>query len=78
MRSRAFNVYDGRLAVQLGTLHHVGLLLAAEEARGAQRPCAWCDHELGLPLPPPGASHGICARHLERMKAELAERAEAA
>jgi len=68
------SIYDRQLSVSGGVLHHLGLLLAAEELRDARRPCAWCDHELGLPLPPVGASHTICARHLERMRDELNRR----
>lgn len=62
------SIYDRRLAISGGVLHHIGLLLAAEEHR-----CAWCEPE-GLRLPArPGAqeSHGICPRHLQEQKAEL-------
>ena len=61
------NIYDGQLAVSGGVLHHIGLLLAAEESR-----CAWCHAELmRQPNLNHRESHGICTRHLEQMKADL-------
>lgn len=77
--------YDRQLAVSGGVLHHIGLLLAAEEARcEAARAivpevrCAWCDRERGVTVTPgqPLVSHTICARHLAAMKAELVRRAD--
>lgn len=35
--------------------------------------CAWCQAEFKV-KPGPDESHGICARHLEKLKAELATR----
>lgn len=62
------NIFDSRLAISGGVLHHIGLILAAEEHR-----CAWCQAD-GLRLPRPNESHGICPRHLAEMEAQLNHR----
>jgi hypothetical protein len=70
-------VYDGQLAISGGVLHHIGLMLQAEEATPRPEPvievrCAWCDRENGVRLTRGGqVSHGICARHLAGMESNL-------
>ena len=72
------NFHDRRLAISGGTLHHIGLLMQAEEGQRSEvrgQPearCAWCDEEAGRkPSPGMNESHGICARHLAAMKSSL-------
>ena len=67
-QTKTMNIFDARLAVSGGTLHHIGLMLAAEEHR-----CAWCQAD-GLRLPRSNDSHGICPRHKAEMVAELNHR----
>lgn len=77
------SIYDRQLAVSGGVLHHIGLLLAAEEREGqggrsAPRPtslCAWCEEERGRKPPTPQlVSHTICPAHLEALKRDLEHR----
>jgi hypothetical protein len=67
------NIYDTRVAISGGTLHHIGLLMQCDEAaerRGAR--CAWCDAELGrAPNRHFIESHGLCEDHLAQIKASL-------
>ena len=72
------NIYDGQLAISGGVLHHIGLMLQAEECEAHhQMPvmeirCAWCDRESGVRLAPGQlVSHGICQRHLAGMESNL-------
>lgn len=71
------NIYDGQLAISGGVLHHIGLMLQAEEAPPRPDPtievrCAWCDRENGVVLGRSAlVSHGICQRHLQSMGSTL-------
>ena len=68
------------------TLHFISSALAREERLSApaapaappvqplRSVCAWCQQERGE-RPGPHESHGICARHLAAMKADLERRA---
>lgn len=69
------NIYDGQLAMSGRVLHHIGLMLQAEEAQAApviEVRCAWCDRENGVVMNRSAlVSHGICQRHLAGMASTL-------
>lgn len=41
---------------------------AADEPKGDDGPCAWCEKEQGIKT---RGSHGICARHYAEMMAQI-------
>ncbi len=69
------SIFDQRLAISGGTLHHIGLLMQASDRKAEaiqKHRCAWCDAESGRKPDPSGnESHGICVRHKAGLETQL-------